>query len=329
MTTVIFCNEKAGSYETCCEQLDAIADELEEVTGVPSKLVNAEEFTDTDLTGATRAIIVGGDGTVGRLLGKLATHQPRIPIGIIPAGTGNLLAKMLGIHPEKIEDRVPFALETIRNGRVVSIDLGSANGVPFALDLGIGPIAMAITQPEKQEKNAAGLLSYVRPLLKSMFEHPYKFEIKTGGHTFQCVASAIFVTNPQELGIGQKSDATTLRNGKLNLIILNPQNLDDFVDISMRFGSWFLGNTETDKLPYRIFEVDEVEIRALEELPIAPILAGALPAVLTPSPEEGTILSDKDQPTTMLDGDVFGTTPVVVAALPRAVDIFVPLETVA
>lgn len=329
MTTVIFCNEKAGSFETCNEQLGAIAEELEEVTGVKSKIVNAADFTDEDLRGASRAIIVGGDGTVGRLLGQLANHTPRIPIGIIPAGTGNLLAKMLGIHPDKVEDRVPFALETIRNGRVVSIDLGTANGTPFALDLGIGPIAMAITQPEKEEKSSQGLLSYIRPLLKSMFEHPYKFEIKTGKHTFQCVASAIFVTNPQELGIGQKSDATTLRNGKLNLIILNPQDLDDYVDITMRFGSWFIGNTETDTLPYRILEVDEVEIRALEELPIAPILAGALPAILTPSPDESTTLGDKDQPTTMLDGDVFGTTPVVVSSLPKAVDIYVPLGTVA
>lgn len=333
MTSVIFCNEKAGTFESCNQHLGLISSELEEVTGVKSKIVNTEDFTDEDLNGATRAIIMGGDGTVGRLLGRLANHTPRIPVAIIPAGTGNLLAKMLGLNPEKIEDRVPFALETIRNGRVISIDLGTANGTPFALNLGIGPIAMAITAPDKQEKNSHGLLSYVRPLLMSMFERPYKFQISTRGHSFECVASAIFVTNPQELGIGQKADATTLRDGKLDLIILNPQNLDDYVDISLRFGSWFIGNTETESLPYRMLQVDEAEIKAIAEMPNASILT-VLPEILTPKPlkekltTDSTIIGDEDQPTTMLDGDVFGQTPVVVSTLNRAVDIYVPLATV-
>ncbi len=330
MTTVVFCNEKAGTFESCNEQMGSISERFEEITGDPTKIVSAQDFHESDLVGVNRAIVMGGDGTVGRLLGKLANHTPRIPVGIIPAGTGNLLAGMLGLKTEKPEDRIPFALETIRKGRVVSIDLGIANGTPFALDVGIGPIAMAVTTPGKSEKNMHGLLSYVRPLIKSMFEHPYKFELKTGGHRFECIASAIFITNPQELGIGQKSDATTLRNGKLNLIVLNPQNLDDYAGIAMRFGSWFLGNAETDKMPYKLFEVDEVEITALEEIQAVPVLAGTLTDILTQNKEVESVplsLSKREQPATMLDGDVFGHTPVVVASLPAAVDVFVPEHT--
>lgn len=324
MTTLVFCNQEAGSFESCTDRMGSISDYLQEMTGDESVIVEVDKVTEEQIAKADRAIAMGGDGTVGRVLAKLANRTPRIPIGIIPAGTGNLFADCLGLKTESPEEMLSLALETIKNGRVLPIDLGEANGVPFALDVAVGPIAMAVTQPGKTEKGSHGMFSYVRPLMKAMFERPYKFKIVADGIPFECNASAIFVTNPQELGIGQRADASTLRDGKLNLIILDPQNLDEYVGIAMRFGAWFLGNAETDNVPYRIFEVSNVTIEALHELKTPQLIASALPV----QQETAAPVDDDDkQPTTMLDGDVFGTTPVAVQILPAAVDVYVPHTT--
>jgi diacylglycerol kinase family enzyme len=305
--------------------MGSVSEYLEKMTGDKSVVTDVTTVTEEELASADRAIAIGGDGTVGRVLARLANREKRIPIGIIPAGTGNLLADCLGLKAETSEEMLAMALETIRNGRILSMDLGQANGTPFALDVAVGPIAMAVTQPGKTEKSSHGLFSYVRPLMKAMFERPYNFKIVADGVELECHASAIFVTNPQELGIGQRADVTTLRDGKLNLIILDPQNLDEYVGIAMRFGAWFLGSAETDNVPYRIFEVSNVSIEALHELSTPQLLSSALPLTQEPVAE----VSDDRQPTTMLDGDVFGTTPVTVSIMPAAVDVYVPESTTA
>lgn len=324
MTTLVFCNQEAGSFESCTEQMGSISEYLHEMTGDESVIVETDKVTEEQLMAADRAIAMGGDGTVGRVLAKLARAPKRIPIGIIPAGTGNLFADCLGLKTENKEEMLELALDTIRNGRLLPIDLGEANGVPFALDVAVGPIAMAVTTPGKSEKGTHGMFSYVRPLMKAMFERPYKFRIVADGQTIECNASAIFVTNPQELGIGQRADASSLQDGKLNLIILDPQNLDEYVGIAMRFGAWFLGSAETDNVPYKMFDVSTVTIEALHELSTPQLIASALPV-----PQEAAAPVDEDdkQPTTMLDGDEFGTTPVTVSVLPDAVDIYVPRAT--
>lgn len=327
MANLILCNERAGTYESCCEELGPIAELLEKNTGESSITLDVDSVSESDLKQADRVIVMGGDGTVGRILGLVAGHQPRVPVGIIPAGTGNLLAKCLGLLPDNPDDRFKFAYETIRRGRTVSIDLGTANGTPFALDVGVGPLAMAVTEPNKQEKSAHGLFSYVRPLLKSMFQRAYRFRLNIDSKIFECDASAIFVTNPQELGIGQAANVSSLQDGKLDLIILNPTNLDEYVGIATRFGSWFLGNAETDTMPYTILEVSEVNIEATEELPAAPLLMNSALSKLSATKESAN--QELDQPSTMLDGDVFGKAPVTVRLLPKAVDVYVPLDTVA
>jgi len=320
MTTLVFCNQEAGNIEHCAEKMGSIPDMLEQITGDKTILTDVNHVTEEELQNADRAIAMGGDGTVGRVLGRLANHVPRIPVGIIPAGTGNLLADCLGLKSENRDEMIELALATIKNGKTIAIDLGVANGTPFALDIAVGPLAMAVTEPGKTEKNSHGLLSYVRPLLKSMFESPYKFKITADGETLEVDASAIFVTNPQELGIGQKADASTLRDGKLNLFVLNPTNLDDYVGIAMRFGAWFLGNAETDQMPYRIFEVANVTIEAIEQIAAPPLVTNMLPV----DPGESKPVHESGQPTTMLDGDVFGHTPVTVSVLPAAIDVYVP-----
>ncbi len=81
--------------------------------------------------GADRLLLWGGDGTVQRSIDALAGSD--VTVGIIPAGTANLLAGNLGI-PTDLTAAVDIALEGDRR----SLDLGVINGERFAVMGGAG-----------------------------------------------------------------------------------------------------------------------------------------------------------------------------------------------
>ncbi len=68
--------------------------------------------------------VAGGDGTLSRAGGALA--RLGLPLGILPAGTANDLARTLDISTDLEE-----AAKIILNGRRRPIDLGTVNGHPF------------------------------------------------------------------------------------------------------------------------------------------------------------------------------------------------------
>jgi diacylglycerol kinase family enzyme len=85
----------------------------------------------TGLGGRGAIIVVGGDGTLSRVIN--AVGLSRLPVGIIPVGTANDLASHLGI-PRDIDS----ACEVIRAGKRRAVDLISVNGKLFATCGGLG-----------------------------------------------------------------------------------------------------------------------------------------------------------------------------------------------
>ena len=76
-------------------------------------------------SGAEAVIVAGGDGTVACAGHALAGSD--IPLGVLPYGTMNLLAKDLGLP---IGD-LPAALKAIAAGAIRTIDVGEVNGQSF------------------------------------------------------------------------------------------------------------------------------------------------------------------------------------------------------
>jgi|Deesub1362B_J571_1020462.scaffolds.fasta_scaffold04323_2 diacylglycerol kinase family enzyme len=74
-----------------------------------------------------RVIIVGGDGTVSGVLNAMTSLRIKVPAGIIPLGTGNDLARSLGLptgRPWSLAEVMAY----IRSDRTVPLDLWSING---------------------------------------------------------------------------------------------------------------------------------------------------------------------------------------------------------
>ncbi len=76
-------------------------------------------------------VSIGGDGTVNEIGSALLGTTTSL--GIIPVGSGNGLARHLGIPL-----RPALAVRLLTNGRFLTIDSGSLNGQPFFCTMGVG-----------------------------------------------------------------------------------------------------------------------------------------------------------------------------------------------
>jgi YegS/Rv2252/BmrU family lipid kinase len=108
--------------------------------------------------GVDLLVVWGGDGIVQRSIDVLAREKggAKIPIAIMPAGTGNLLASNLGI-PTDLEKAVELAF----HGRRRRIDLGRLNGEYFAVMAGVGFDGAMIRDADRSMKDRLGKLAYV------------------------------------------------------------------------------------------------------------------------------------------------------------------------
>ncbi len=133
---------------------------------------------------------LGGDGTAVEVIGALAGKGP--PVGILPGGTGNLLARSLGIPLT-----MRRAVRALANGREARIDLGLLrDGRIFAIGAGVGVDASMIAETPRWLKRRLGVLSYVIVGLRSLLRFD-SFQVSgtVDRVPFERRASAILVAN--------------------------------------------------------------------------------------------------------------------------------------
>ena len=137
-------------------------------------------------------IAVGGDGTIN-LIGSELIHTP-VALGIIPMGSGNGLARSLGI-PFSIKK----AVNQIDQFQVKVIDTCSVNGTPFLNVAGIGFDAHVAGQFHHSQRR--GLLTYVKIVLREFSRYtPETCTILADGKTFQTDAFLLTVCNGPQFG---------------------------------------------------------------------------------------------------------------------------------
>ena len=106
-----------------------------------------------EYSGENCILVAGGDGTLHHLLPRLLNL--RMPVGVFPMGTANVLAHELNLpfSPEA-------AAETVSRGRKIPVVVGRANGEPFLLMAGCGPDAWLIRQVSASAKRRFGVLAF-------------------------------------------------------------------------------------------------------------------------------------------------------------------------
>lgn len=137
----------------------------------------------------TRAIVAGGDGTIHAVLPALANTG--VPLAILPVGSVNVLARELGI-PTSLDAAIGVA----KSGQPRQIDLGCANGRPFALMAGIGFDAAVVHSVAPDLKNLIGSFAYVARGLQVLASYPQThFHIEADGEEVEGAGWLAVVAN--------------------------------------------------------------------------------------------------------------------------------------
>ena len=116
--------------------------------------------------GCALVIAVGGDGTIRAVAEALVGTD--VALGIVPQGTGNLLARNLGVPLEGV---LP-ALEHIRDSEPHRIDLGwvefDGEEHAFSVMVGFGVDAQMLVETNDDLKDRAGWLAYVEAMGRAL-----------------------------------------------------------------------------------------------------------------------------------------------------------------
>jgi diacylglycerol kinase (ATP) len=128
---------------------------------------DAEQYAREMEPGRFDAIIaVGGDGTINEVVNGLTLDGT--PLGIIPLGTANVLARELKIPVNDLRG----ACDLLRDGASAPIDVGECNGRRFTLMTGIGFDAEAVQDVLPNVKDLLGAPAYVLAGLQALSELP-------------------------------------------------------------------------------------------------------------------------------------------------------------
>lgn len=213
--------------------------------------------------GADLVLVCGGDGTVREVCAALAGSG--IAVGVVPAGTGNLLARNLSI-PLYIRAAIDVAL----TGQDRAIDLVEVSGdhmddTHFMVMAGMGFDAAIMDNVNEDIKKRIGWLAYVLSALKSLMFPVMRLEISIDGAAFtRHRARTIVVGNVGYLQAGMPllPDAQ-IDDGLIDVVLLHPRRFWSWLPLAFRV----LGKrSRTDDLVNRMTG-RSVVVRTSQEAP--------------------------------------------------------------
>jgi YegS/Rv2252/BmrU family lipid kinase len=181
---------------------------------VTSKPLEAIALAQTAINNkAEKIIAVGGDGTINEVATTLIGSN--IPLGIIPIGSGNGLARHLNIPLSPSQ-----ALQKALQNENSLIDVGFINERPFFCTAGIGFDAEVAHQFAKQNKR--GLINYIKATIITLFRYkPISTNVEGVNHQL----FSLTIANANQFGNNAFiSPLSNIQDGNIEIVKILPLN---------------------------------------------------------------------------------------------------------
>jgi diacylglycerol kinase (ATP) len=236
--------------------------------------------------GCEAVIAVGGDGTVADTV--TAVTGVDIPLGIIPAGSTNIIARNLSIPTDL--DRAAFLIFNQPTTR--RMDVGLCNGRRFLHMGGAGFDSRMFAMTSRKLKRRLGWVAYLQGASKTILAPPVRFTIVIDGEEIECESPLVLVANGASIITPSMKvhPGILYDDGRLDVVIVTAHRAVEIMRVVSRFATRTL-----EKSPYAIhIQGKEIELRSEPKIPL------------------------------QLDGDIVGETPAHFSILPLAISIIVP-----
>ena len=231
-------------------------------------------------------VAAGGDGTASQVIDGLVGGS--VPLGIIPVGTGNLLARDLNI-PLQIDKAVAL----IAGAHLLrKIDAMRINKRVCVLNASLGTSAKVVSDTTSKSKNRFGRLAYIWEALRNLFTMERKYiTVDVDGKTvkYRAVEAAIFNCGVLAKTLYPRGPNIRIDDGHVDVWIVSFKTILDY--------------------PLYLF-------RMIRERPSKHFSHFI-------NSEKIVILKSSIPLPVQADGDIIGTTPVEIEVLPGAVTVFV------
>jgi diacylglycerol kinase (ATP) len=169
--------------------------------------------------GAHAVIAWGGDGTINEVASALAFG--RVPLGIVPAGSGNGLARDL-----RIDTRPARAIAAALRAAPRKIDVGEIQGRLFVSVAGAGVDAHVAARFNAPDNRRRGFLGYVQITLRVLRSYvPAQYRIVTPESTIEVRALLVTLANSSQFGNGARiAPGARLDDGLLDLVVVDERS---------------------------------------------------------------------------------------------------------
>jgi diacylglycerol kinase (ATP) len=264
---------------------EPVADRLRELGATVDVVVGrdadeaADRLRDRVAAGVDALVALGGDGLVNIALQVVAGTA--VPLGVIPAGTGNDFARALGLSLSE-----PMAsVDHLARGETRQVDLGRVAGRWFGGVLGSGFDSMVNERANRMSWPRGPARYNIAMLAELRTFRPVPFELDVDGKVWQTEAMLVAVGNSASYGGGMRvcPDAS-LDDGLLDITVLGPLSKLEFIRLFPKvYKGTHVGHRAVSVKRARVVSLSALGVTAYadgERLATLPVTCEAVPKAL-------------------------------------------------
>jgi YegS/Rv2252/BmrU family lipid kinase len=203
-------------------------------------------------------VVISGDGLIGAVGGAMAGSET--PLGIVPGGRGNDLARVLGIP-----DDPAGAVAVLAAGETRRIDIGEANGKRF-----LGIVSVGFDSEANRLANETsfmrGNLVYAYAALRTLLTwKPGRFTLRVGDERVRFTGYSVSVANSRAFGGGMYiAPGAELDDGEFDIVTVGEAGKLRFVG---NLPKVFKG-THVEEDEVQVFRAPRLELSASRPFPV-------------------------------------------------------------